>query len=140
MQINGKPKDPRDGVPDLGVHSSGGQDHRGHFTAGNKFGKGGPIAAAAYNLKRAMMEAITGKDIRLATQKMLDYATGAESGIHPTVRIAAFKLILDAINGTKTDNVDVQPVDDTNEFIRDQVREILANPIVAEAIAEETLR
>lgn len=70
---------------------SGGRDHTGRFTPGNRLGKGNPLAGRAAKIRAALFKAVNAKDMTDIVDKLVEKAKTGD--------LAAIKLLLDRTLG-----------------------------------------
>ena len=116
------------------------KDAKGRFLPGNKMGRGNPLVKFVIARKKAFYEATTNDDIKLATQELLDFATGQKE-IAPAVQLAAIRLLFEMLKLNKEDREqDPEGAEADEEIMRTHVRELMKIPGVADAIEAETVR
>ena len=70
---------------------SNGRDRSGRFAAGNKHGRGNPLAQQAQKLRVALLEAVTEEDIKAIIAKLVETAKGGD--------VVAAREVLDRVVG-----------------------------------------
>lgn len=73
------------------MSESSGRGPDGKFGAGNRFGRGAPLAARANKLRSALFAAVTEDDIRAIARKLIELAKGGD--------VQAIKELLDRLLG-----------------------------------------
>lgn len=62
------------GVNGSAVHAASGRDGRGRFAPGNRGGPGNPLAPQVAKLRAAMLKAVSARDMREITDKLVELA------------------------------------------------------------------
>lgn len=60
------------------THGSGGQDHRGRFSPGNKLGRGNPLAGRAAKIRSVLLSALTEDDAGEIARRLIQQAKGGD--------------------------------------------------------------